>query len=395
MRKFLVAVSSCALLSGAVLLRPASAAPKTPRQVVVIVADGVSPQVLQFGADFTKAAGDADTVSALAGLKAQAPVAAEGVSVDSLKGVLKTAASNGWKTGLVTTSDTARDAATLYDLPADTAAASLVKNAPFNFVAGGGRASFAPDAKQAITAAGGTALFDAAAVENGDQEIKGKTLILQNDGPLSYAIDQDPENEAAFSELVSLAMETLGENDAPYLLVVHETNVNKALAAKDSPALAEELRTLDGIVGDVVTAREDNPGLALALIGTGGTPAPSFTTAVEVDRSNALFILSQLSMSYAKAGTTLTGADEEKLNTFATDEYKGWKLSAETRAAILAGTMTPEAAIRASYEPALTLGYTGDTASVAYVLGLDAANPAQTLGALAGRKPAPAAAPTL
>jgi hypothetical protein len=37
--------------------------------------------------------------------------------------------------------------------------------------------------------------------------------------------------------------------------------------------------------------------------------------------------------------------------------YKGWKPSDANRAALLAGTMTGEAALRASYEPALKIAY--------------------------------------
>lgn len=93
-------------------------------------------------------------------------------------------------------------------------------------------------------------------------------------------------------------------------------------------------------------------------------------------------------MSYDKAGSTLVGANDEKLTEFATDEYKGWKLSSENRAAILAGTLTPEAAIRDSYEPALQIGYDGPNApSLAYAIGLEAGDAAQVLNQIAATKP--------
>jgi len=326
MQKLLMGIAGFVTL-GIALVQPAQAA---PRQLVVVVAEGVNPQVMQFGADYSKSVvGEEDATSALADLKMQKTMTAEGVTFEAMKGLLKTAAANGWKTGLVTTGSAAKDAATLYGVDATgaDAAKTLVADTKFNFIAGGGRADFNADLKKSLTAAGGTALFDAESVENGETELKGKTLILQSDAALSYAIDQNPENEVGLGELVSLGTETLaGENNAPYMLVVHDTNVAKALAAKDTPALAEELRTLDGIIGDVISQREDNESLVVAVIATGSNVAPSFATQVAADHSNAFFILSALPMSFAKAGTALTGANDEAITTFANDEYKGWKI---------------------------------------------------------------------
>jgi hypothetical protein len=108
------------------------------------------------------------------------------------------------------------------------------------------------------------------------------------------------------------------------------------------------------------------------VLAGGGASTPKFTSDVAADRSNAVFVVSQLPRSFSGAGAFLTGANEERLTEFATEEYKGWKLSSETRAAILGGTMTPEAAIRASYEPVIAIGYeNADVKPVVYSLGVD------------------------
>lgn len=387
MRKYIIGLTGLIAVGAAILAAPVSAA---PRQVVVVVAEGLSPQVAQFGSEFAKAsAGEEEVVSGLTEFKA-AGKASPGSSFESLRGVLKTAAANGYKTGFVSTGDVTADAATLYDLPTQgaDAASALVGNVKFDFIAGGGRAHFAPDAKQAITAAGGTALFDADSVESLEQEVKGKTLVLQSDAELAYAVDQNPENEAGLTELVGLAVETLSADNAPYVLIVHNTLLNKALAAKDSPALAEEFRSFDSIVSSVLANREDNPGFAAAFIGTGGSSAPRLTVTAAGDRSNSYFILSQLPLSFTRAGAVLKGADEAAVTEFATETYKGWNISGADRAAIVAGTLDPETAVRASYEPALNLSYDAvDAQPTAYAVGFDAsAGVAQAVKAIAATK---------
>ena len=61
-----------------------------------------------------------------------------------------------------------------------------------------------------------------------EQEIKGKVLALQSDGSLSYAIDHDPAAEASLSAIAGLAIQTLGANNAPFVLVIHDTLLPKA-----------------------------------------------------------------------------------------------------------------------------------------------------------------------
>jgi hypothetical protein len=388
MRKYIIGFAGLVAFGTAILAAPVSAA---PRQVVVVVADGLNPQVASFGGDYLKAsAGEDEATSGLSDFKAAGKTApAAGISFVSLRGLLKTAAANGYKTGFVSTDDVTKDAATLYDLPTQGAegASTLISTVMYDFIAGGGRANFAPTAKETLTAAGGTALFDADSVESLEQEIKGKTLVLQGDAELPYAIDQNPENEAGLSELVTLAVDTLSADNAPYLLVVHDTLLNKALAAKDTPALAEEFRAFDGIVAGVLANREDNPDFAAALLATGSSTAPRFTTNAAGDRSNSFFILSQLPVSFAKAGATLKGADEAALTEFATEQYKGWNISGDNRAALLAGTLDPEAAVRASYEPALNLAYeTVEPQTAVYTVGLDA-DLVKSLIAVAATKP--------
>jgi hypothetical protein len=156
-----------------------------------------------------------------------------------------------------------------------------------------------------------------------------------------------------------------------FVLVVHDTLLAKALADKDTPAAVEQFHLIDNIVGDLLTRREENTNLAVTLLGAGGTVAPRFTTDKADELSNALFVLSNLPRSYSGAGAKLKGADEATLTDFANEQYKGWKVSPEVRRDILAGTLAPETAIRASYEPVVKIAFeTVPAESRIYAVGL-------------------------
>ncbi len=359
MTKFLQRTAGLALLT--VVMAAKSYA--LPRQAVVIVAEGLNAQTIDMGTGYVTAASQEEGATpAFSTLRAQGKTATADANVlTSLKGLLQTAQANGYRTGFVTTEDVTTVAPLFYNVAGQGAAVAqaLSGDLKFNYIAGGGRAAFNDDVRKAITAAGGTAITDVESFEAIDTELKGKVVTLQSDAGLTYSIDRVAENEVGLGDLASTAITTLaGENnDAPYLLVIHDTLIKKAIDAKDTPAVLEQFREVDGILSEIMTMREDNQNLGVAVIATGGTSAPKFDTNTPGDRSNAYFIVSQLPLSYAGAGAALTGANEEKLTEFAAEEYKGWSLSPENRAAIIAGTMTPEVAIRASYEPALKISY--------------------------------------
>jgi hypothetical protein len=342
-----------------------------PKQLVIVVADGLNPQVTEFGSNYLKKAFEIEDTIAFDDLKTQGKVQSAGDNAStSLRGVLKTASANGYKTGLVTSGNVAKVAPLYFDLESDgaDAARALVSDTKADFLAGGGRSYFVSnkipgskrsddfDASKAVREAGGSVYLN---VESLDEEAKGRVLALQSDDELSYAIDRDEETQAGFDELVSLALETLGgENNSPFVLVVHDTLLAKALESKDTPAAVEQFHTLDNILGDLLTRREENTAnLAVALLAAGGTVAPRFTTDKADELSNALFVLSNLPRSYSGAGAKLTGADEATLTDFANEQYKGWKVAPEVRRDILAGTLAPETAIRASYEPVVKTAY--------------------------------------
>ncbi len=363
-----------------------------PKQIVVVVAEGLNPQMIELGSSYLKyAAPDETAPTALADFKSKAKAQMAPVdALNSLKSLLKNAGAAGWKTGLVTDGDLTQVAPLFYDLPTPgaPAALALVNDVRADFLGGGGRAAFGADLKNALVKAGGTALFDADTFEANEGELKGKTLSLQAEGPLSYAIDRDAATEAGLGDMASLALQKLSEGDRPFLLVIHDALLGKAVVAHDTPAVFEQLRELDGIVSDLSAARDakDKPAdMGVALLATGSAEAPQWTTDDATARSNAFFVLSELPVSFSHAGQTLQGATADKLTAFATDEYKGWKLSEADRAAILAGTLSPEAALRASYEPTFALKYapTAPDATL-YALGLDLnGDPIAALNAIA------------
>src|SRR4028119_593151 len=107
MRKALTRAAILLLTATAVPIQPllSQTAQATPRQVVVIVTEGLNPQIVDFGTVYTKTAFEGASV-AFDDLKATAaPQPAGSTSMTALKGILKTAAANGYKTGLVTSGD--------------------------------------------------------------------------------------------------------------------------------------------------------------------------------------------------------------------------------------------------------------------------------------------------
>ena len=151
-----------------------------PRQIVIVVAESLSPQMVSFGNDYIRKSLNQDEATAIQNFQTSAKTVNVGAdSLDSLKGVLTTAQKNGYKTGLVTSEDVTKIAPLFYDIPADTSGdtlstrdvASALLNAKFDFLAGGGRSHFLPknavgstrddskDLAKAIADAGGTAFF--------------------------------------------------------------------------------------------------------------------------------------------------------------------------------------------------------------------------------------------
>lgn len=363
----------------------AQAVQAAPRQIVLVVSEGVTPQAVDFGRVYLKTAYDQGATVAFDTLKENSKTMPAGTdTLGNLKGILKTAAQNGYKTGLVTTEDALKTAATFYGTTPEN-----IAGANFDIIAGGGRANAGNTAQQ-IKAAGGTAMMD---VEGLNEEPKGKVLALQADNALTWNLDRDGETESGFGELVTLALQTLSADNQPFFLIVHDTLLAKALNAKDTPAALEQFKELDGILGDVMGTREgvEKPEeFAIAVLTTGGALAPKFTTELPNERAEALYIVSALPMSYAKAGQSLKGADEAKLKDFAANTYKGWALKDEVRTDIIAGKTIPELAIRASYEPALKIAFEptqGGAMMWASNLNIGA-DVAQSLQAIAITKPA-------
>jgi hypothetical protein len=356
------------------LLALASALQAAPRQIVFVVQEGANPATTTLFNSYVKKTFSQDEPTGLETLKQQAktPVAAP-AGLTALGGLLKAAATNGYKTGLVTTGEVASVAPLFYGLPAGDA--KQIVDAKFDFIAGGGRAPF-QTLTAGLKAAGGRAAFD---VESLAEEGTGKVLALQADKDLAYNLDNDPEAEAPLSDLVTQAIDTFGE--APFVLVLHDTLLNKAIAAKDTPAAAEQYHAVDDILSSLLDKRDEDPqNFAVALLTTGAPTAPRL---VANERSDAFFILSNLPLSFGKAGATLKGATAETLDEFIAEKYTGWKLPADKRAALLAGTLNPETALRASYEPALKIEYVAEAPqNSAWAVGLPPGDLAQSLQTL-------------
>lgn len=381
------ALASAALLSFAPRAFAASG-------TIVIVAEGASPQVLELGQGYLRKAGDdAELSTSFDQLKDTAKPATAGAdALSQLSGVLQTAHDNGYATGLVTTGDVSKIAPLFYKLDGDVGAGLTAKNAPYDFLAGGGAASLT-GAGAAMKAAGGTFVADSDAL-GGD--LKGRVLAAQTPGELSYAIDRDPTSESGLGELASAAIDTLSAGQKPFVLVIHDSLIAKALQARDTPAMFEQFRELNTLVGDALGRRDDDADLKVAVLMTGGAITPRFSTTSAQEQSNAFYVASNLQHSFSGAGQTLKGASLEDITAFTDAEtggYPGWKVSDADKAKIAAGTLDPETAIRASYEPILKLDYAQAPAEAsAYVAGFNAPN--GLIAALTAIVSAPAMATT-
>lgn len=365
-------LAATTVVASALFAAPSQAAAK---QYVVVIAEGLSPQVLDLGKGYLrKADEDPEATTSFDTLMASGKAAEVGADpMTAMQGLLETAENSGYKTGLVTTGDITAVAPMFYTLTGDAAAALTSAGAKYDFLAGGGRAKFGADAPVKLKTMGVTYLNSQEGLEN---DIAGRVLAPQADADLDYALDRDPTAQAGLAELSTLAMDTLGAGDAPFVLVIHDTLAKRALDAKDSPALFEQFRELNSVLADVVSRRDDNPNLAAAVLMTGGAVTPRFSTTVPSEQENSYFLLSNLGQSFTGAGRSLKGADADAITAFADPtegQYRGWKVTPEVSSQIIAGTLDPETAIRASYEPVLKLDYATETAApVAYVLGLDA-----------------------
>lgn len=344
-----------------------------PRQYVIIVAEGASPQVLSLGKDYLRSSNNDPALTtsfdALMDAGKMAPTSATALA--DMKGILSTAKANGFKTGLVTTGDVSQVAPLFYNLDGDTATALSSATAQYDFLGGGGQTTLANAGAQ-VKAAGGTYVTNSTDLSG---DLKGRVLSLQNPGALDYALDRDPAQESGLAEMASIAMDDLG--DAPYVLIVHDGLFKQAIDTHDTPALLEEFRELDLVASDALSRHDANPDLGIATLMTGSDATPQFMAGTTTQaQSDAFFIVSNLGRSFAGTQAQLKGADVATITAFADPEegtYRGWKISEADKARIAAGTLDPETAVRASYEPVLRLEYAPTAiAPAAYTVGIDA-----------------------
>jgi len=354
----------------------ASQSARAASGTVIIVAEGLSPQVLDLGKGYLrKADDDLELSTSFDELKDKAKSATVGAdALTQLSGILQTAHDNGYATGLVTTGDVTKIAPLFYKLDGDVAADLTAKNAPYEFLAGGGAMNL-PGASERIAANGGTFVGAADAL---DGELKGRVLATEVPGELDYSIDRDPTQESGLGELATTAIDTLAAGDKPFVLVIHDSLIKRALDTKDTPALFEQFRELNTLVGDAVARRDDDPNLKVAALMTGASNTPAFSTTSPEEQNNAFFVASNLQKSFAGAGTELKGKTVEDITAFAdadAGDYRGWNVSQIDKDKIAAGTLDPETALRASYEPTLKLNYNATpTQPYAFALGFDAPN---------------------
>ncbi len=335
---------------------------------VIIVAQGLPPQVLDLGKAYLRSADDTAQLStSLDELKEKAKPA--NFSLTHLQSILQSAHDDGYATGLVTTSDVTKTAPFFYKMPDDASAHLTSKDAPFEFLVGGGAANL--NGANDMTANGDTFVASADAL---DGELKGRVLVAQTPGELNYAIDRDPAQESGLSELATTVLAVLSPDDKPFVLVIHDSLLKRALDSKDTPVLFEQFRELNTLVGDIIARRDDDPTLKIAALMTGASKAPAFSTTSVEEQNSAFFVISSFQESFVGAGQSLRDKTVEDITADAdAGDYRGWNISQSDKEKIANSTLDPESALRASYEPMLKIRYETTTPQrFAFTLGFEA-----------------------
>ncbi|RYX84765.1 hypothetical protein EON83_09030 [bacterium] len=341
---------------------------------VVIVAEGLSPQVLELSKSYLRRADeDAELTTSFDFLKQNAKTATVSANaLGQLSGLLQSAHDNGYATGLVTTGDVTKIAPLFYKLQDDVAAGLTTKDAPYEFIAGGG-------ADNLVGAADKMATNDDTFVASSNgmyAELKGRVLVAEAPADLSYSLDRNPAQESGLSELATTAIDTLSSNEKPFLLVIHDSLIAKAVKSHDTPALFEQFRELNTVIGDTIMRRDEDANLKVAVLMTEASVIPTFTTQ-SLDEQNAAYsIIAHLNQSFTFAGQSLKGKTAEDITAFIepeSGEYRDWRLTAADKTKIANGTLAPETALRAFYEPTLKLNYAAKpSVASAFIVGFDA-----------------------
>lgn len=264
----------------AAVLTASSPLRAAPKNVVIVLADGLGEPQYRMAAEYSKTTYQEEFQSADR-LRDRPGSSLNGAL--TLAGILSRAASHGYPTGLVTTEDVVTDACRFYEIkpqtkkPGDADVEEVLK-ANSQLILGGGLGYFIQQSKpHSLRTDELDMLVEARAagwktLTNADELFEAqpgtKLLGLFSDKSLSNALDKDPMKQPSLFEMVDAALNGLGTG---FFLIVHDGYVAEACKANDPASMVEEARELDGVIRRVLDFAGEHRD---TLVVVAGSPAP-------------------------------------------------------------------------------------------------------------------------
>ena len=214
---------------------------------------------------------------------------------------------------------------------------------------GGGKRNDGKDVIAAFAAKGYQVVQDPAALRT----VTGSRLLgLFADENMELEIDRDPRREPSTAEMTAVALSVLSANNPDgFVLFLENENLDTAGHRNDAAALIRDLWAFDDAVQVALDFQRRTPGETLIIVaGDHETGGLSWTYALKdlssTSSSNGFYpdkshleMVSRIKISLEKAAKLLgKKPTAEMLDRVVADNFPGFRLDADLRAAILSGT---------------------------------------------------------
>jgi alkaline phosphatase len=176
-----------------------------------------------------------------------------------------------------------------------------------------------------------------------------KLLGLFADDDMDFEIDRDPAREPTTAEMATAALKALARSPAGFVLLVENENVDTAGHHNDAASLMRALWAFDDAVKVALDFQRAHPDTLLIVTGdheTGGfSPTYAFKDLTSLAGSNRFYsgeaelrMLERITMSLAKVKERVgTPASGDLLDQLVARHFPGFRLDADLRALILSG----------------------------------------------------------
>jgi alkaline phosphatase len=212
---------------------------------------------------------------------------------------------------------------------------------------GGGKRNDGKDVLAAFGARGYEVVQDPEALKRANGP---RLLALFSDEDMDFEIDRDPQREPSTAEMLTAALRVLSADDKNgFVLFFEDENLDTAGHRNDAAALMRDLWSFDDAVQVALEYQRRNPDTLILVTGDHETGGLSFTYALRdlssVSSKNRFYpgrshleMLNGIKVSLEKA-VELIGKKPtaESLDKVIADNFPGFKLDDDLRAAILGG----------------------------------------------------------